>query len=99
MKNVFEQMAAGGAMDSVVKERERQDAKWGEQNHAPEVWLAILMEEVGELSEAVLLTRFNNGPDAKAKGGVDNVRKEAVQVAAVAVAMIEFIDRVFPKRA
>lgn len=81
------------AADCVAEERLRQDSKWGEQNHDPEWWLAILMEEVGELAQAVLETHFDNGVDARAKGGVENIRKEAVQCAAVALAMVEYIDR------
>jgi len=34
----------------VTKERMRQDYKWGIQHHEPVTWLAILAEEVGELS-------------------------------------------------
>ena len=41
------------AVLDVVAERDRQDAKWGEQNHNPPVWLAILTEEVGELATAL----------------------------------------------
>ncbi len=74
-------------------ERSMQDAKWGVQNHAPEWWLAILMEEVGELAQAILETHFDNGTDL---GGTANIRKEAVQCAAVAMAMIECIDRNAP---
>lgn len=93
MPNVFEVMAAGGAFDSVMQERRRQDTKWGEQNHPALAWMSILMEEVGELAEAVNETHFDNGPDARRRGGIDNIRKEAVQVAAVAVALIECLDR------
>ena len=75
---------------AVLTERQRQDAKWGEQNHPNEWWLAILGEEFGELSQAVLETHFKNGSD---KGGIENIRREAIQVAAVAIAMIECIDR------
>lgn len=94
MKSAFELLAAGGALEAVAKERERQDAKWGIQDHAHEVWLAILGEEYGELARAILETRFDNGLEAKARGGIANIRKEAVQVAAVAVAMVECLDRV-----
>lgn len=38
-------------MFEVVAERKRQDSGWGEQNHELPIWLAILMEEVGELAE------------------------------------------------
>lgn len=81
------------AVDDVLLERQRQDAKWGLQNHAPEKWLAILGEEFGELFEAIVETIFDNGPTAKDRGGLGNIRREAVHVAAVAVAMIECIDR------
>ena len=72
----------------VLQERLRQDKKWGEQNHAPFVWLGILMEEVGELSQALLQTAF--GGD---KGGEQNIDDELVQVAAVALAMVECCHR------
>lgn len=82
------------AIDAVVAERQRQDAKWGEQNHEPALWLGILTEEVGELAQAINETVFDNGDDARTKGGYDNMRAEAVQVAAVAVQFIEYLDRV-----
>ena len=110
------------ALDAVVRERARQDAKWGEQNHPivrPEpqhgyalpcieadrlnlpsarearelcdrehkacrgTYTHILVEEVAEMVEAAVL----HG-DAS-----DEVRAEAVQVAAVALAIVERIDR------
>jgi|GEM_PF-1169025 len=74
------------ALEEVLAERMRQNAKWGEQNHDPITWLAILTEEVGEFSEAALHLRFG-GP--KAAG----LRAEAVQVAAVALQIVECIDR------
>ena len=54
---------------------------------------AILGEEYGEMCEAVNETMFDNGPKERLKGGYDNIRKEAVQVAAVAMALVEAIDR------
>lgn len=81
------------ALIDVLNERERQDKKWGVQDHPLEWWYAILGEENGELAEALLETHFDNGPSARVKGGTANIRKEAVQVAAVALAMIEAIDR------
>lgn len=81
------------AIAAVMSERTKQDGKWGEQNHQPQFWMGILMEEVGELAQAVNETVFNNGPEERAKGGYANMRAEAVQVAAVAVAFIEMLDR------
>jgi NTP pyrophosphatase (non-canonical NTP hydrolase) len=74
------------AVDSVLAERARQDAKWGEQNHDPFTYLTILVEEVGEFAQAALHHQFG-GPAA------DNMREEAVHVAAVALAIIECLDR------
>lgn len=71
------------AIDLVKKERERQDKKWGyPHHHHPMAWLSILMEEVGELAEAINENHFNNGSP-------DKIIKEATHVSAVALAMIE----------
>ena len=69
------------AIADIIGERANQDAKWGEQNHSNDRWLTILMEEVGEMAKE-LLER-----DAVC------YRAELVQVAAVAVAMLEAFDR------
>lgn len=74
------------ALQSVLTERKRQDAKWGEQNLDPITYLAVLTEEVGELAQAALHTRFG-GPAAV------GLRDEAVQTAAVALAIVECLDR------
>jgi NTP pyrophosphatase (non-canonical NTP hydrolase) len=73
-------------LHAVGVERDRQNAKWGEQNHKPDLWLTILMEEVGEAAKAYL--------DSTYKGeSLDRYRDELVQVAAVAVAMLESYER------
>lgn len=74
------------AASDVLRERLRQDQKWGEQNHVPEIWLAILMEEVGETAQAVLHAR---------DGAIrwELYRAELVQAAAVARAALECFDR------
>ena len=77
------------AVRSVLAERARQDAKWGVQDHAAEMWLVILGEEYGEACQAALSDRF--GGNAEKPCG--QLRAEIVQVAAVAIAMIEWMDR------
>lgn len=114
-------------LEEIDAERERQDAKWGEQNH-PDVdrvltdrhgactvarmceeygiphptrakaecdhaakigqctWAHILVEELAEAVEAATLAQLGREPLAA-------LRKELVQVAAVAVSWIEAIDR------
>lgn len=76
-------------LDEVRDERYRQDEKWGEQNHRPEFWLAILMEEVGEVAHAVC----EGGPKASGIEWWREQRAELVQVAAVAVGFVESLDR------
>ena len=79
-------------MAEVTKERMLQDLKWGQQNHDPALWLSILMEEVGEVAKASLEGRFAQTRKYRALQRAD-YRAELIQVAAVAVAMIECFDR------
>lgn len=75
-------------VDQILDERLAQDEKWGEQNHNPVEWMSILMEEVGEASKEAIENHFN--PDTT---NLDKYRCEMIQVAAVALAMIECLDR------
>lgn len=77
-------------LTEVFAERRRQDAKWGEQNHAPVLWLAILGEEVGEANKAALEAHF---PNYDRYGDWTDYRRELIEVAAVAVAAVESLDR------
>lgn len=73
-------------LKEVLEERYRQEKKWGEQNHSPAEYLMILGEEVGEANKAALESHFQGKP-------LDNYREELIQIAAVAVAMVECYDR------
>lgn len=80
----------------VAQERVRQNNKFGPQNHSPMEWLPILMEEVGEAAKAALEPHFQAKGYADKYDGTMNLfefRKEMIQVAAVAVAMVESLDR------
>ena len=55
----------------IQSERNAQDEKWGEQRHSDEKWLAIAVEEVGELAEAIL------------ENNEEGLLEEIVQLAAV----------------
>ena len=83
------------ALALVKAERKRQDSLWGDQSetHLYE-WLGILGEEYGELCEAVNETCFQNATHPE-KGGFESVLREAVQVAAVAVEIIEAMNKKF----
>jgi len=62
-------------------ERTRQELKWGEQNHSPDRWLVILGEEFGECCKDSFEGRYSL------------LRTELIHVAAVAIAVIESLDR------
>jgi hypothetical protein len=79
-------------LGEVAAERDRQDAKWGEQNHVDGDWSLVLAEEYGEACKEALGVRFS--PDAVRRGDHEfALREELLQVAAVAVAWVEAIDR------
>ncbi|MCE5264310.1 MAG: hypothetical protein LLG97_12350 [Deltaproteobacteria bacterium] len=65
-------------MNDLRSEREKQDAKWGSQNHGDSMWLTVLMEEIGEACAAGLQMRS----DAE-------IEQELIQAAAVLVAWLE----------
>ena len=74
--------SSDGIYDDIKEERRRQYVKWGIQEHNALYWLGILTEELGELAKALI--------EYKPSG---EARRELVQIAAVAVAVIEQIDR------
>jgi len=75
-------------LNEIRKERKRQDEKWGEQNHHPLLWFSIIGEEFGEMCHAFNEYTFHDDPNY-----LDETFKEAIQIAACCVAMIECIDR------
>ncbi len=77
-------------LEWVNSERDRQESKWGEQNHKPTDWVSILGEEYGEFCQAVNETVFDNGTN---KGGYENMKTEAIHTAAVAIAFVECLER------
>lgn len=72
----------------IQMERERQDIKWGLQQHEPIEWLSILVEEVGEVSREICENHF----PVYNRSDWTNYRKELVQVAAVVKHMLENFD-------
>ncbi len=74
-------------LNEVGAERKKQEEKWGQQDHDPFYFLAILGEEVGEVNKAAVDAVKDEG------NAWGSYREELIQVSAVAVAMIESIDR------
>ena len=85
-------------IERVQRERSRQDKKWGEQNHNVVEWIAILMEEIGEASKEAVDFHFGYKPktgltDVVQSIRINNLKKELIQSAAVAIAIVESIER------
>lgn len=83
----YSQIIPQTIIDNIATERDSQDSRWGDQSHHPDsTWSDILGEEMGEVCKARLHNEFG-GDHA------GTLREELVQVAAVAVAWIEAIDK------
>ena len=96
-------MSTAKVMAQIAAERQRQDVKWGEQNHPDGTGLKydVLMADVAKRACQA------NGPDednwrdvlaeevyeAFAETDPAKLRAELIQVAAVAAAWVEAIDR------
>ncbi len=85
-------------LTEIQKERQRQNDKWGVQNHNAVEWIAILTEEVGEAGKEAVDFHFANdccldNEDVIQQERIKNYRKECIQIAAVAVQMVESLDR------
>lgn len=79
--------------EDVKRELRRQIDKWGVQVHDPLVWNAILVEEVGEVSKAILETwQQPETHGLQAQQTADDYRKEVIHVAAVAISAIRALD-------
>lgn len=92
-------------LGEVENERARQEAKWGEQNHPDGTGVLGNETELADLCKKATDEAFEAGrgtwkhilreeyAEAMAESDPARLREELVQVAAVAVAWIEAIDR------
>ena len=90
--------------DEILDERERQNQKWGKQEHNLVEWTAILTEEVGEVAKEAVDYHFRNlaispDEDKRVTASVEDqlarrnrYRTELIQVMAVAMQMVEDLD-------
>lgn len=79
---------ANNIFAEILNERTLQDAKFGPvcgRDYGAYTWMAVLSEEVGEVAQAILKRGYEGGES-------NSIREELIQVAAVAVAMIEAFD-------
>lgn len=63
-------------------ESDRQIFKWGIQECTPQEWLSYLMEEIGELAQAISEEHYRGGPPS-------DVVKEAIQAATLTLKIAE----------
>lgn len=73
--------ALGNLTEDISHELDRQNVKWGVQDHPLGNWSLILMEEIGEMSEAIL------------KNNPLQAYREIVQCMAVLVRIAERVNR------
>ena len=64
----------------------RQIEKWGNKNHLLVEWMSFLTEEVGELAQAI-------NENVYRKGSLENIKKEAIQVATLSLKIAHMINR------
>lgn len=74
-------------MYDTVRERVRQDEKWGVQNHRADTWATIIGEEYGEMCKAVNEFGFNPTPETE-----QDIYTEAIQTMASCMAMLECME-------
>lgn len=74
-------------------ERRRQDGKWGPQSHSPQIWLAILSEEVGEAAEEIDF--FGEELDLFGEGGAAYVAKLVLDVRLIGRDAREILEELF----
>lgn len=90
---MFDPLPSKLVCNDVIAERFTQHAKWGVQRHSWPEWLSILTEEVGEAAQAANVLYWANGAsDGQRDELTDALRIELIQVAAVAVAILEHIE-------
>jgi len=79
-------------VEDIMLERDAQDSKWGIQRHSMTSWLVILGEEFGEVCKEVCdCWTKGDSPELRRR-----MRQELIQVAAVAVAVLEQLDECGP---
>ena len=79
---------AQNIISDVITERERQDEKWGIQNHDLFRWSSIIGEEYGEMCKAINEYGFNSIPETKKE-----IYIETIQTMASCMAMLECMAR------
>lgn len=106
----LEESRANAVLGEVLEERRRQHLKWGEQNHPDGTGMDPMMEKFARLAKLACNEAAKTGTltwryildeevaEANAESSEIALRAELIQVAAVATAWIEAIDRRMGRR-
>lgn len=86
--SIIEEYSKKKIIGDVIAERNRQDEKWGEQDHRADTWVSIIGEEYGEMCKAVNEFGFNPKEET-----ISDIYTEAIQTMASCMAMLECIER------
>jgi NTP pyrophosphatase (non-canonical NTP hydrolase) len=73
-------------LKKIINEKSTQLGRWGIQRRSAFEWLTYLAEEVGEVAEAITEYEYREGTK-------EDVVKEAVQVATLALTIAEMFER------
>jgi hypothetical protein len=76
--------------EKIVEERTRQTERWGEDEHSPLCWTAILNKQLGAYADAAL--KYEHADNPGYNEGAPLYR-QAVHIAAVAIAILEQMER------
>ena len=95
MPVISKDIETNSVLREVSFERTLQKRTYGVQNHNPLLWLSILGEEFGEVSKEIYEINRTKNPCTpnEVHRRLLNLRQELIQVAAVAVSMVESLDR------
>jgi len=85
-------MSQKSIIEEILSERKRQDLVFGEQNHDPVRWISILAEEVGSAAKKANNMRSANDERIN-ELHLHKYETEVIQIAAVALAMLECLER------
>ena len=76
---------SGWIINEIQCENDNQIAKWGIQSHTAFEWLTYTTEELGEVAKAISEYEYRDGTK-------EQVVKEAIQVATLALKIAEMFD-------
>ena len=76
-------------LNDIMDDRVKQDEGWGVNRDNSESWILILAEEIEQVTRPVLEDRFPCGLNIS----LVEYRKKLIQIAAIAIAVIESFDR------